>query len=191
MSASRPSRASPSTDRRASITRAKAFPSHITTCSCLRMKSSLRRMSLLGRFSSVIATGRSRNRASRKYSQSSGQSTVFSRSVPQQAGQISPCTPGQCRFARLFSHNLQGVFTLGCRMGHLHRIIAALRIRSSYHQNVPRTDLYLKVELDLDPKESPERVAAEICRTIRRVYGVRKSGSIQHGGSRRVVKDMR
>jgi len=40
---------------------------------------------------------------------------------------------------------------------------------------MPRTDLYLKVELDLDEKESPERVAAEICRIIRRVYGVRKT----------------
>jgi len=38
-----------------------------------------------------------------------------------------------------------------------------------------RIDLYLKVELDLDEKESPERVAAEICRVIRRVYGVRKA----------------
>ena len=37
-----------------------------------------------------------------------------------------------------------------------------------------RTNLYLKIELDLDPKESPERVAAEISRAIRRVYGVRK-----------------
>ena len=33
----------------------------------------------------------------------------------------------------------------------------------------------MKVELDLDPKETPERVAAEICRVIRRVYGVRKA----------------
>ena len=40
---------------------------------------------------------------------------------------------------------------------------------------MPRTDLYLKVELDLDSKESPERVASEICRIIRRVYGVRKT----------------
>ena len=47
--------------------------------------------------------------------------------------------------------------------------------RASYHRNVPRTDVYLKVELDLDPKEKPERVAAEICRTIRRIYGVRKA----------------
>jgi hypothetical protein len=48
-------------------------------------------------------------------------------------------------------------------------------MRASYHRNVPRTDLYLKVELDLDSKEKPERVAAEICRIIRRVYGVRKA----------------
>ena len=40
---------------------------------------------------------------------------------------------------------------------------------------MPRTDLYLKVELDLEDKESPERVAAEICRVIRRIYGVRKT----------------
>lgn len=37
-----------------------------------------------------------------------------------------------------------------------------------------RTDLYLKVELNLDDQESPERVAAEICRLIRKVYGVRQ-----------------
>ena len=36
-----------------------------------------------------------------------------------------------------------------------------------------RTDLYLKVELDLDEEEKPERIGAEICRTIRRIYGVR------------------
>jgi len=38
-----------------------------------------------------------------------------------------------------------------------------------------RTDVYLKVELDLDEKEKPERVAAEICRLIRKVYGVRSA----------------
>jgi hypothetical protein len=38
---------------------------------------------------------------------------------------------------------------------------------------MPRTDVYLKVELDLDPKESAERIAAEICRMIRKVYSVR------------------
>jgi hypothetical protein len=38
-----------------------------------------------------------------------------------------------------------------------------------------RTDVYLKVELDLDEKEKPERVASEICRLIRKVYGVRSA----------------
>jgi hypothetical protein len=40
---------------------------------------------------------------------------------------------------------------------------------------MPRTDLYLKVELDLDEKESADRLAAEICRMIRRIYGVRQA----------------
>ncbi|MEP6963472.1 MAG: hypothetical protein ABI995_15435 [Acidobacteriota bacterium] len=38
---------------------------------------------------------------------------------------------------------------------------------------MPRTDVYLKVELDLDPKEPADRIAAEICRVIKRVYSVR------------------
>jgi hypothetical protein len=38
-----------------------------------------------------------------------------------------------------------------------------------------RTDLYVKVELDLDEKEKPERLANEICRMIRKVYGVRSA----------------
>ena len=37
-----------------------------------------------------------------------------------------------------------------------------------------RTDLYVKVELDYDDEEKADRLAAEICRVIRRVYGVRK-----------------
>ena len=36
-----------------------------------------------------------------------------------------------------------------------------------------RTDLYVKVELDYDGEEKVERLAAEICRVVRRVYGVR------------------
>lgn len=38
-----------------------------------------------------------------------------------------------------------------------------------------RTDVYLKVELDLEEKEKPERIAAEICRMLRKVYGVRQA----------------
>lgn len=40
---------------------------------------------------------------------------------------------------------------------------------------MPRTDLYIKVELDVDEKEKPERLANEICRLIRKIYGVRSA----------------
>jgi len=49
------------------------------------------------------------------------------------------------------------------------------RISLSYHRDMRRTDLYLKVELILDDKEQPEKLAAEICRMIRKVYGVRSA----------------
>ena len=38
-----------------------------------------------------------------------------------------------------------------------------------------RMDLYVKVELDLDEKEKPERLAEHVCRVIRKVYGVRSA----------------
>ena len=38
-----------------------------------------------------------------------------------------------------------------------------------------RTDLYIKVELDLNEKETPDRVAGEICRQLAKVYGVRSA----------------
>lgn len=40
---------------------------------------------------------------------------------------------------------------------------------------MPRTDLYLKVEIDLPEREHPEKLASEICRQIRKVYGVRSA----------------
>jgi hypothetical protein len=38
---------------------------------------------------------------------------------------------------------------------------------------MPRADLYVKVELEVDERETPERLAAEVCKQIRKVYGVR------------------
>ena len=38
-----------------------------------------------------------------------------------------------------------------------------------------RLDVYLKVELDLDDREKPERLASEIVRMIRKLYGVRQA----------------
>ena len=42
-----------------------------------------------------------------------------------------------------------------------------------YNREMARADLYVKVELDLSDGEKPERTAAEICRMIRKLYGVR------------------
>lgn len=36
-------------------------------------------------------------------------------------------------------------------------------------------DIYLKVETDLDESENPRRFAAELCRILERVYGVRRA----------------
>ncbi len=38
-----------------------------------------------------------------------------------------------------------------------------------------RTDLYIKVVIDHDEEDSPERLSAEICRGIEKVYGVRSA----------------
>lgn len=40
---------------------------------------------------------------------------------------------------------------------------------------MPRTDLYLKVELEHGDDEKPEKLAAEICRQLRKMYGVRSA----------------
>lgn len=46
---------------------------------------------------------------------------------------------------------------------------------ASYDQSMRRTDLYVKVELVHDDEEKAERLATEICRLIRKVYGVRNA----------------
>jgi hypothetical protein len=38
-----------------------------------------------------------------------------------------------------------------------------------------RVDLYIKVEVDLEDDEKPERVAREICRQIEKIYVVRSA----------------
>ena len=40
---------------------------------------------------------------------------------------------------------------------------------------MPRTDLFLKVEIEHGPEERPERLAGEICRAILRLYSVRQA----------------
>jgi hypothetical protein len=40
---------------------------------------------------------------------------------------------------------------------------------------MPRTDLFIKVEIEHEEGEPPERLAGEICRRILKVYGVRSA----------------
>jgi hypothetical protein len=37
------------------------------------------------------------------------------------------------------------------------------------------TNLFIKVEIEHDKKETPERLGGEICRQILRIYGVRSA----------------
>jgi hypothetical protein len=36
-------------------------------------------------------------------------------------------------------------------------------------------DVYLKVEVDLEDEESPKRFAEELCRALKKIYGVRRA----------------
>ena len=40
---------------------------------------------------------------------------------------------------------------------------------------MPRTDLFIKVEIEHEEGEPPERLAGEICRRILKVYGVQSA----------------
>jgi len=38
-----------------------------------------------------------------------------------------------------------------------------------------RVDLYIKVEVELEEDEKPERIAGQICRQLEKLYGVRSA----------------
>jgi hypothetical protein len=38
-----------------------------------------------------------------------------------------------------------------------------------------RSDVYLKIQLDHLDEEKPQRLAAEICRQVKKIYGVRSA----------------
>ncbi len=40
---------------------------------------------------------------------------------------------------------------------------------------MPRTDLYLKVVIDHDADDAPEKIAGEICRQVEKTYSVRSA----------------
>jgi hypothetical protein len=40
---------------------------------------------------------------------------------------------------------------------------------------IMRTDVYLKIVVEHDPPDTPQKIAAEICRQVQKVYGVRRA----------------
>jgi hypothetical protein len=40
---------------------------------------------------------------------------------------------------------------------------------------MPRSDLYIKVVIDHDAEDNPQKLAAEVCRQVEKVYGVRSA----------------
>ena len=38
-----------------------------------------------------------------------------------------------------------------------------------------RTDVYLKIVVEHDPPDTPQKIAAEICRQVEKVYSVRRA----------------
>lgn len=90
---------------------------------------------------------------------------MFSRSVPQQIEQISPLIPGQWRRALRVSQISHFILGFGPEPRYLYRIIGVMA----------RTDLYLKIELDLADDEQPGKLASEICRQVSKIYGVRSA----------------
>lgn len=79
--------------------------------------------------------------------------------------QISPRTPGQKR--RGF-RVLQILQTISFSISVLEKPYGFCEGRE-----MARTSLFFKVEVEHDPKESPERLGAEIERQLRKLYSVR------------------
>ena len=88
---------------------------------------------------------------------------------------MSPPTAGHARRARRFPHILQSTWN-AISYGY-YRISAAHTPLSGVVRdlNMKRIDLYIKVELELEEEERPERVAGEICRQLEKLYVVRRA----------------
>lgn len=53
---------------------------------------------------------------------------------------------------------------------------------ASYHRRVKRADVYLKVTIEYDELDQPEKLAAEIVRQVRKIYRV------EHAETANIVK---
>jgi len=54
-------------------------------------------------------------------------------------------------------------------------IVSAISYKYHRSSTMKRVDIYVKVEVDLDEEELPEKVAREICRHLEKIYVVRRA----------------
>lgn len=54
-------------------------------------------------------------------------------------------------------------------------MIAQPRREPDTLETMPRTDLFIKVEIEHGKDETPDRVAFEVCRAAMKIYGVRSA----------------
>jgi hypothetical protein len=64
---------------------------------------------------------------------------------------------------------------VGCEPGAESASPANQTVSTRYDRDMRRIDVHVKVELELQEGESAERLGAEICRVIRRIYAVRQA----------------
>jgi hypothetical protein len=76
--------------------------------------------------------------------------------------QISPFTAGQARRGRRFPQILQ---TRTCRFS---KTLLS-------NEGMQRLDFYIKVQVELEEDENPEKVASELCRQLEKIYVVRSA----------------
>jgi len=75
---------------------------------------------------------------------------------------MSPLTAGHARRGRRFPQILQS------RLREFAKILLS-------DEAMKRLDFYIKVEVELDEDENPDRVASEICRQLEKIYVVRSA----------------
>ncbi|MGJ5814028.1 hypothetical protein [Paludibaculum fermentans] len=63
----------------------------------------------------------------------------------------------------------------GGRDSHKWQVTRSIRPIYRTIRMMKNIDVYIKVEVDLDESEHPQRFAEELCRVLKRVYGVRKA----------------
>lgn len=87
---------------------------------------------------------------------------------------MSASTAGHARLARRFPQSLHIIYEYGCQAFNAVETMTSAPENRSKIRSVQRVDVFIKVEVELDEDEKPERVAKEICRQVEKIYVVRR-----------------